>query len=69
MKVTCLLTWYARKAQELDDVRVAAARELGHQAQQVLLLLRGQLVPELTHSNGVDPTPQCFEHLRGAGDR
>ena len=44
-------------------MRVAAARELGHQAQQLLLLLRRQLVPELTHGNGVDPAPQCFEHL------
>ena len=71
MVVTRSLTWYARKAQELDDVWVTAARELGHQAQQVLLLLGGQLVPELAHSNGVDPPAQCFEHLwgQGAGDR
>ena len=60
-------TWDARKAQELDDVRVAAACELGHQAQQVLLLLCGQLVPEFPNCNGVDPPTQCFEHLRGQG--
>lgn len=45
-------------------MRVAAARELGHQAQQVLLLLCGQLIPELPNCNGVDPPTQCFEHLR-----